>query len=417
MMKKTRSGSYSGSGSGSANNNGGDDSDSKVDFSPTFPVKHGESGLFLYIDIHGHASKRGIFMYGNYFDDPETRIDALLFPKLMSINSANFDFPACNFTQRNMYMKDRHTGAGREGSGRVSVYKATGLTYCYTLECNFNTGRFTNCLPVASRDLGRASPPPTFDVPPKYNPALYEDTGKSLAISILDLTESNPWTRLTCSSCKNLKGVRNWIRTYIKNADAEAASKLSTKSAVKASPIRNRLRNSGGVKKSAIKQLKLSTSKSPKSPETPRSLSKIPRKMFISKNSQCTPVKLVRQMSAAAAGSSTDITVSGGVPAPPSSKRNRPASSKVKKLKRPGSKTSPSASGKSRTKSLSSKSTSNSRSSSPRRHSSVSSVNVVNEEKLGGSKSGSAKNLAKRAGSAKKKSRGNFFVISFKNSI
>ena len=57
MMKKTRSGSYSGSGSGSANNNGGDDSDSKVDFSPTFPVKHSESGLFLYIDIHGHASK------------------------------------------------------------------------------------------------------------------------------------------------------------------------------------------------------------------------------------------------------------------------------------------------------------------------------------------------------------------------
>jgi hypothetical protein len=38
-------------------------------------------------------------------------------------------------------MKDRHTGAGREGSGRVSVYRATGVTYCYTLECNFNTGR------------------------------------------------------------------------------------------------------------------------------------------------------------------------------------------------------------------------------------------------------------------------------------
>ncbi len=46
-------------------------------------------------------------------------------------------------------MKDRHTGAGREGSGRVSVYRATGVTYCYTLECNFNTGRvliIRNCL-------------------------------------------------------------------------------------------------------------------------------------------------------------------------------------------------------------------------------------------------------------------------------
>jgi hypothetical protein len=40
-----------------------------------------------------------------------------------------------------MFMKDRHTGAGREGSGRVSVYRASGVTYCYTLECNFNTGK------------------------------------------------------------------------------------------------------------------------------------------------------------------------------------------------------------------------------------------------------------------------------------
>ena len=62
----------------------------------------------------------------------------------MSVNCANFDFPACNFTERNMYMKDRHTGAGREGSGRVSAYKATGLVQSYTLEANFNTGRLVN---------------------------------------------------------------------------------------------------------------------------------------------------------------------------------------------------------------------------------------------------------------------------------
>ena len=85
-----------------------------------------KSNLFLYVDIHGHASKRGIFMYGNHFADMDNKIAAMLLPKLMSINSANFDFPACNFTERNMYLKDRHTGAGREGSGRVSAYKATG---------------------------------------------------------------------------------------------------------------------------------------------------------------------------------------------------------------------------------------------------------------------------------------------------
>ena len=56
----------------------------------------GESGLFLYVDIHGHASKRGIFMYGNHFEELETKVSALLYPKIMSINSANFDFPGIN---------------------------------------------------------------------------------------------------------------------------------------------------------------------------------------------------------------------------------------------------------------------------------------------------------------------------------
>ena len=52
-------------------------------------------------------------------------------------------------TERNMYLKDRHTGAGREGSGRVAAFKATGLVQSYTLECNFNTGRLVNCVPQA----------------------------------------------------------------------------------------------------------------------------------------------------------------------------------------------------------------------------------------------------------------------------
>ena len=307
------------------------------DAGPTFPREHGESGLFMYLDIHGHASKRGIFIYGNHFNNIETKVNALLFPKLMSINSANFDFPACNFTQRNMILKDRHTGAGREGSGRVSVYRATGITYCYTLECNFNTGRFTNSIPMASRDAGRASPPPVFDIPPKYSPAPYEDTGKSLAVSILDLTESNPWSRLTCSSSKNLKGVRTSVRNYIKSAEAEAANKSKSS---KASPIRTRLRNMAGVTKSAVKQLKLSV-KSPGSPDNSRSLSKIPRKILSTKNSQSATGKLSRQLS------SSSVSRAAETP----SKRPRPTSSKLKKpraldakngpksISKPGSKT------------------------------------------------------------------------------
>lgn len=64
-----------------------------------------DSGIFLYIDMHGHASKKGIFMYGNHFEDIDCNVECMLLPKIMSINSHNFHFTACNFTERNMYLR------------------------------------------------------------------------------------------------------------------------------------------------------------------------------------------------------------------------------------------------------------------------------------------------------------------------
>ena len=42
-------------------------------------------------------------MYGNHFSCEETMVDCMLLPKLVSLNSANFDFLACNFTEKNMH--------------------------------------------------------------------------------------------------------------------------------------------------------------------------------------------------------------------------------------------------------------------------------------------------------------------------
>ncbi len=88
-----------------------------------------DTKLAFYVDLHGHASKRGCFMYGNYFEDEESYVQCLLFPKLISINSSHFDFSACNFTEKNMYSRDKRDGMSKEGSGRVAVYKMTGLPY------------------------------------------------------------------------------------------------------------------------------------------------------------------------------------------------------------------------------------------------------------------------------------------------
>lgn len=170
-----------------------------------------DTGLYLYVDLHGHASKKGIFMYGNYFEDLEDSIECMLLPKIMSLNSLNFHFTACNFTERIMYLRDRRGGMSREGSGRVAVLKTTGLVHSYTLECNYNTGKLVNVLPPCVKESKNSSAV-TSMVPPKYTPQVFEEVGRALGISILDLTGSNPWSRIPNSEFRSLSGIRDWLK-------------------------------------------------------------------------------------------------------------------------------------------------------------------------------------------------------------
>ncbi|XP_015589458.1 cytosolic carboxypeptidase-like protein 5 isoform X2 [Cephus cinctus] len=183
-------------------------------------VQPEDSGLFLYIDLHGHASKKGVFMYGNYFDDPEDTIMCMLLPKLMSINNPNFHFTSCNFAERNMYLIDKRDGMSREGSGRVAVHKLTGLVRSYTLECNYNSGRLVNSIPAKIRDGSNKNQAHMF-VPPKYTPAVFEEVGAALGPSILDMTNNNPNSRLPNSQYRSLRGVRTYLKlTYVNNFTA-----------------------------------------------------------------------------------------------------------------------------------------------------------------------------------------------------
>ncbi|CAL7934428.1 unnamed protein product [Xylocopa violacea] len=185
-----------------------------------------DSGLYLYIDLHGHASKKGVFMYGNYFDNVEDTITCMLLPKLMSINNPNFHFTSCNFTERNMYIIDKRDGMSREGSGRVAVYKLTGLIRSYTLECNYNSGRLVNTIPARVRDGVNKSMTHVF-VPPKYTPGVFEAVGAALGPSILDLTNNNPNSRLPNSQYRSLRGVKSYLKlAYVNNLSSPNGKSL-----------------------------------------------------------------------------------------------------------------------------------------------------------------------------------------------
>nr|KAF6428883.1 ATP/GTP binding protein like 5 [Molossus molossus] len=181
----------------------------------TIPPK--ESGVAYYVDLHGHASKRGCFMYGNSFSDENTQVENMLYPKLISLNSAHFDFQGCNFSEKNMYARDRRDGQSKEGSGRVAIYKASGIIHSYTLECNYNTGRSVNSIPAACHDNGRASPPPPPAFPSRYTVELFEQVGRAMAIAALDMAECNPWPRIVLSEHSSLTNLRAWMLKHVRS--------------------------------------------------------------------------------------------------------------------------------------------------------------------------------------------------------
>ena len=79
----------------------------------------------------------------------------MLLPKLISMNSLNFDFIECSFSDKLMTVKDKKDGLSREGCGRVTINKMTGLPNCYTLECNYASGRRINHLaPKVNKETG-----------------------------------------------------------------------------------------------------------------------------------------------------------------------------------------------------------------------------------------------------------------------
>lgn len=64
------------------------------------------------------------------------QVENMLYPRLIAVNSAHFDFLGCNFSEKNMYARDKRDGQSKEGSGRVAIYKAIGLLHRSVLiEC------------------------------------------------------------------------------------------------------------------------------------------------------------------------------------------------------------------------------------------------------------------------------------------
>lgn len=141
----------------------------------------------------------------------------MLFPKLISLNSCNFDFKECGFEAEKVNVVDKQ-GLSREGSGRAGIFKATGLPYVYTFECNYTAGVRTNKLmPIFDRETGKKQlkeTNPIYDLgsaiyknkqTPVFTPKIFKDIGTAFCLALLDLKMLNPRTRLISRPGENME--------------------------------------------------------------------------------------------------------------------------------------------------------------------------------------------------------------------
>ncbi|GAX73857.1 hypothetical protein CEUSTIGMA_g1307.t1 [Chlamydomonas eustigma] len=186
---------------------------------------HPMQKLEYYIDLHAHANKKGVFVYGNAHNGEE-QLMSLLYSRLVALNHPAFDFLACNFTERNMSRPDKD-GESKEGAGRVALFRETGLLHLYTVESNYNTVRESGIVPACSGESnGRASPPSGKRAPQRLTTGVLQGVGRALALAALDLKGTNPWSRLPASEYRSLEGMREWLITCLRSGQATRVNVL-----------------------------------------------------------------------------------------------------------------------------------------------------------------------------------------------
>ena len=156
----------------------------------------------------------------------------MMIPKLMSMNSVNFDFRQCVFSDEKNNVKDKK-GDSRDGSSRAAIFRETNQNpLTYTFEANYATGHRLNTLScrfdvAADKKLIKedsqihdtSSSIYSGGKVPIFTQEIYFDVGQSLLIALLDYDLINPVSRLLKKKGDSLEEAVNKIRGDLKKQD------------------------------------------------------------------------------------------------------------------------------------------------------------------------------------------------------
>lgn len=157
--------------------------------------------LLIYIDLHGHATKRGCFVLANRLPGLAQVLN-MGFARLCQINSPFFDLEACDFTEEGKAEDKCKDGFTKEGAGRVAIYRDLRLCHAYTLECNYHNGRMTKPIhPPGQLSKDFVCPAGTLTTRKElpYEQPHWGQVGEAICVSVLDLYGHNCYSRVAGS--------------------------------------------------------------------------------------------------------------------------------------------------------------------------------------------------------------------------
>ena len=156
----------------------------------------------MYWDLHAHPSRKGCFLFGNCLPPAEAQA-AKAFAKLVTLNCGYASWNDCDFSERSMNSQDPADHESKEGSGRVAMYRHTGIVCSYTIEAAYYLPRPLHGLtPLLNVETGQpvAELPARPSAPmPVYNRAYLDQLGQALAYSLLDFFSLNCTSRIPTS--------------------------------------------------------------------------------------------------------------------------------------------------------------------------------------------------------------------------
>ena len=94
-------------------------------------------GVDFYFDLHGHATLKNFFVYGNAFGNIANQTESEVFAKILSLNCEYFSPEDCNFTREESEIKKSEES--KEGCARYYLMKTYKIVHSFTVECGFHS--------------------------------------------------------------------------------------------------------------------------------------------------------------------------------------------------------------------------------------------------------------------------------------